>query len=62
MQFEYNVELPWSKQVDLPKPAQESASITVVNSGRNVTCRISVGGMQVVQSSGALLTVCGPAR
>lgn len=62
MQFEYNVQLPWNKQVDLPKPAKTSASITVINSGRNVTCSISIAGVQVVQNTSGLFTTCGPER
>ncbi|HZQ34157.1 MAG TPA: MmpS family transport accessory protein [Mycobacterium sp.] len=62
MQFEYNVSLPWDKKVDLPKPAKNSASITVINSGRNVTCSISISGVQVVQNTSGLFTTCGPQR
>ena len=60
MQTEFNVLLPWQKDVDLPKPAKDSASITVINAGRNVTCKISIGGVQVQERTGALLTVCSP--
>ncbi|MFZ0833125.1 MAG: MmpS family transport accessory protein [Mycobacterium sp.] len=60
MQTEFNVLLPWSKEVNLPKPAQDSASITVINAGRDVTCKISIGGVEVQERSGALLTVCSP--
>jgi hypothetical protein len=60
MQTEFNVLLPWTKEVELPKPAKDSASITVINSGRNVTCKISIGGVQVQERTGALLTVCSP--
>lgn len=60
MQTEFNVLLPWHKDVDLPKPAKEAASVTVINAGRNVTCRISIAGVQVQQNTGALLTVCRP--
>jgi hypothetical protein len=61
MQSEFGVELPWHKDVDLPKPAKESASIIVTNSGKNITCSISVGGKKVVERKSALLTVCPPA-
>lgn len=60
MQTEFNVLLPWSKEVNLPKPAKDSASITVINAGRDVTCKISIGGVQVQERTGALLTVCSP--
>ncbi len=60
MQTEFNVLLPWHKEVDLTKPAKESASVTVINAGRNVTCKISIGGVEVQERSGAVLTVCSP--
>jgi hypothetical protein len=60
MQTEFNVLLPWSKEVNLPKPAKDAASITVINAGRDVTCKISIGGVQVQERTGALLTVCSP--
>jgi hypothetical protein len=62
MQNDFGVELPWHKDVDLPKPARESASIIVTNSGKNVTCTISVGGKKVVERKGAVLTICAPTR
>jgi Mycobacterium membrane protein len=58
MQTEFNVLLPWRKEVDLPKPAQESASVTIINVGREITCTITVSGVQVQQRSGAGLTIC----
>jgi hypothetical protein len=61
MQTEFNVLLPWHKEVSLPKPAKDAASVTVINAGRAVTCKISVGGVQVQQRSGAVLTICSPA-
>jgi hypothetical protein len=60
MQTEFNVPLPWHHEANLSKPAKSSAYITVVNAGRDVTCKISIGGVQVQQSTGALLTVCRP--
>ena len=44
LQTEFNVMLPWSKEVELPEPAEESASVTVINVGREVTCTITVNG------------------
>jgi hypothetical protein len=60
MQTEFNVLLPWHKDVKLAKPAREAASITVINAGRDVTCMITIGGVEVQQRTGALLTVCSP--
>jgi hypothetical protein len=61
MQTEFNVSLPWRKEVDLPKPASDSASLTVINVGRDITCSISVSGVQVRQRTGAGLTICSAA-
>lgn len=58
MQTEFNVLLPWHKEVDLPKPAQQSASVTIINVGRDITCTITVSGVQVRQRTGAGLTIC----
>ena len=61
MQTEFNVQLPWHKDVNLPKPAKDAASVTVINTGRNITCKISIAGVEVQENTGALLTVCRPA-
>jgi hypothetical protein len=58
MQTEFNVALPWSKEVSLSAPAKGSASVAVVNVGRDVTCSVSVGGAQVRQRTGRGLTIC----
>ena len=58
MQTEFNVALPWSKEVSLAAPARTSASVAVVNIGRDVTCSVSVNGALVRQRSGRGLTVC----
>ncbi|MBV8965212.1 MAG: hypothetical protein JO191_03440 [Mycobacteriaceae bacterium] len=60
MQTEFNVLLPWHKEVNLTKPAKTAASITVINAGRDITCKISIQGVQVEERTGALLTVCRP--
>jgi len=60
MQTEFNVLLPWHKDVNLSKAARDSASVTVINVGRDITCKISIGGVQVQQRTGAVLTVCSP--
>ena len=58
MQTEFNVALPWSKEVSLSAPAKNSASVAVVNVGRDVTCSVSVNGAQVRQRTGQGLTIC----
>jgi len=58
LQTEFNVMLPWSKQVDLAQPAENSASVSIINVGREVSCSISVNGVQVNQRTGAGLTIC----
>ena len=60
LQTEFNVMLPWSKQVDLAKPAKGSASVSIINVGREVSCSISIDGAQVQQRSGSGLTICSP--
>ena len=58
LQTEFNVLLPWSKEVQLPEPANGSASISIINVGREVNCSISVNGVTVEQRTGAGLTIC----
>lgn len=58
MQTEFNVALPWSKEVTLSAPAKSSASVAVVNVGRDVTCSVTVNGAQVRQRTGQGLTIC----
>lgn len=58
LQTEFNVMLPWSKEVSLPQPAEGSASISIINVGRELTCSISVNGVAVEQRTGAGLTIC----
>jgi hypothetical protein len=58
LQTEFNVMLPWSKEVELAEPAEDSASISIINVGREVSCSISVNGVQVQQRTGAGLTIC----
>jgi hypothetical protein len=59
LQTEFNVLLPWSKQVELASPADSSASVNIINFGRQITCSITVAGDVVVNRTGAGLTVCG---
>ena len=58
LQTEFNVMLPWSKEVQLAQPAQDSASVSIINVGREVSCSISVNGVQVNERTGAGLTIC----
>lgn len=58
LQTEFNVLLPWSKQVELSAPAASSASVSIINVGREVNCSITVDGAVVQQRTGAGLTIC----
>lgn len=58
LQTEFNVPLPWTKEVQLNRPAARSASVSIVNAGRGIACTISVDGTQIQQREGAGLTVC----
>jgi hypothetical protein len=58
LQTEFNVMLPWSKQVELAQPAEDSASVSIINVGREVSCSISVNGVPVQERTGAGLTIC----
>ncbi len=62
LQTEFNVVLPWSKQVELPSPAEDSASLTIINVGRTVTCTVTVNGVQVQSNTGNGLTICTAVR
>ncbi|MEO6794339.1 MAG: MmpS family transport accessory protein [Mycobacterium sp.] len=61
LQTEFNVTLPWSKQVTLTPPASTAAAVTVVNFGEQITCSVSVDGTQVRERTGNILTVCAAA-
>ncbi|MCH9710577.1 MAG: hypothetical protein K0U69_13850 [Actinomycetia bacterium] len=56
LQTEFNVMLPWSKQVSLS--AGGAASISIINVGRELACSITVNGAQVEQRTGIGLTIC----
>lgn len=58
IQTEFNVTLPWSKQVSLSTSTTHPASVTIVNIGHNVTCSVTVAGVQVRQRTGQGLTIC----
>jgi hypothetical protein len=62
LQTEFNVMLPWSKQVELAQPAKNSASISIINVGREVSCSVTINGMVVEQRTGAGLTICSAVR
>ncbi len=54
--------LAWTKQVELPSPAEDSASVTIINVGRTVSCTVSVNGVQVQTNTGNGLTICTATR
>jgi hypothetical protein len=58
MQTEFNVALPWSKQVSLPASSSAKATITIINIGHNVTCSLTVDGVEVNERKGVGVTVC----
>jgi cytoskeletal protein RodZ len=58
MQTEFNVALPWSKEVSLPDSGSRQPNITIINIGHDVTCSVTVDGVEVSQRTGAGLTVC----
>jgi Mycobacterium membrane protein len=62
LQTEFNVMLPWSKEVQLADPAENSASISIINVGREVNCSITIDGVTVQQNTGAGLTICTAVR
>ena len=62
LQTEFNVLLPWRKEVELPSPAEDSASLTIINVGREVNCSVSINGVQVQSNTGSGLTICTALR
>ena len=58
IQTEFNVSLPWIKEVSLAKSATHPANVTIVNIGHNVTCSVTVAGVQVRQRTGVGITIC----
>jgi Mycobacterium membrane protein len=62
IQTEFNVALPWSKQVSLSRSPTHPASVTIINIGHNVTCTLTVDGVQVTQRVGAGITICDAAH
>jgi hypothetical protein len=58
MQTEFNVGLPWTKEVSLPESGSKTPNVTVVNIGHDVTCSVTVDGLEINQRSGVGLTIC----
>ena len=58
MQTEFNVGLPWSKEISLPASGNAKANITIINIGHDVTCSLTVDGVEVNERTGVGLTVC----
>lgn len=58
IQTEFNVALPWSKQVSLSKSTLHPANVTIVNIGHSVTCSVTINGVQVSKRVGGGLTIC----
>ncbi|KAA1250991.1 hypothetical protein F0Q45_06535 [Mycobacterium simiae] len=58
IQTEFNVALPWTKEVSLSRSSVHPASVTIINIGHNVTCSVTVAGVQVRQRTGVGLTIC----
>jgi hypothetical protein len=57
-QTEFNIRLPWSKEVSLPRSGNPKPNVTIVNIGHDVTCSVTVDGVQVRRHTGAGLTGC----
>jgi Mycobacterium membrane protein len=58
MQTEFNVALPWSKEVSLSKTGTHQPIVTIINIGHNVSCSLTIAGVQVRQREGVGLTIC----
>jgi hypothetical protein len=58
VETEFNVALPWSKQVSLSRSAAHPANITIVNIGHNVSCTVTIDGVQMSRRVGVGLTIC----
>jgi cytoskeletal protein RodZ len=58
LQTEFNVLLPWTKQVQLTGQANSMASVSIVNVGRELTCSITIDGTETQQNTGTGLTLC----
>jgi hypothetical protein len=58
MQTEFNVALPWTKEVSLPESGSKTPNVTIVNIGHDVTCTVTVDGVDINSRSGVGLTIC----
>jgi len=58
LQMEFNVALPWTREVSLTPSSVKAASVTVINVGREISCSITLNGAQTQQRSGSGLTIC----
>jgi len=58
MHTEFNVALPWSKEVSLPDSGGRQPNITIINIGHDVTCSVTLDGVEVTERTGVGLTVC----
>ncbi|MBJ7338794.1 MmpS family transport accessory protein [Mycolicibacterium sp.] len=58
LQTEFNVLLPWTKEVQLAGQVNGSASVSIVNVGHSITCSITIDGTETQQNSGTGLTLC----
>jgi cytoskeletal protein RodZ len=58
MQTEFNVALPWSKEVSLPTSSGKTPNVTITNMGHEVTCSVTVDSVEINQHTGTVLTVC----
>jgi hypothetical protein len=58
MQTEFNVGLPWTKEVSLPESGSRAPNVTIVNIGHDVTCSVTVDGVEINQRSGVGVTIC----
>lgn len=58
MQTEFNVALPWTKEVSLSESGSKTPTVTIVNIGHDVTCTVTVDGLEISHRSGAGLTIC----
>lgn len=58
LQMEFNVVLPWSREVVLTPSASRAASVTVINVGREINCSITLNGTVTRQRTGSGLTIC----
>jgi hypothetical protein len=58
MQTEFNVPLPGSKQVSMATTETTAPNVTIVNIGHDVTCSVTVDGVQINERTSVGLTVC----